>query len=147
MSIEITAESIDFLVQECKHALIMESTEKDKKRTEDPSRYASPKAIPRRRTMDGSPMSPAPTVLESTPSSAPGGFTPRRSPRTKTNASKQKCYYLQQRRAYMAKITKANGQCSYKSFRVASPRSAARMKQNAKAAAIAWIKSMGGKGE
>ena len=147
MSVELTEACVDFLVQECKHALILKAREDERKRIQDASRYASPKALPRRRTMDGSPMSPATTVLESTPSSVAGGFTPRRSPLANASVTKQSCYYLSKRRAYMARITKADGRSSYKTFRVASPKSAARMKLNAKAAALAWIRSMGGKGE
>ena len=147
VSIEITNESLDFLVQECKYALILKAREEERKMREDASRFSSPKAAPRRRTMDGSPMSVVPTELESTPGSSQGGLTPRRSSRARVKVVKQTCYYIQKRRAYIAKITREDGKSSYKSFRVASPKSAARMKVNAKAAAMAWIKGMGGKSE
>ena len=147
VSIEITSASLDFLVQECKYALIQHAHENERKRQLDALRYASPKPVPRRRTMDGSPISPTPTLLESTPSSAAGGFTPRREARVKAKVLKQSCYYVKGRRAFMARVTKADGSTRYKSFRVASPKSADAMKENARLAAMAWIRGMGGRAQ
>ena len=140
VSVELTEGALDFLVQECKHYLIQKAKDEEKARAEPVDRFASPKMAPKRRTMDGSPVSegPAPTVIETpSPSSAPG-----RSPRVKV--TRHCCYYLRKRSSYMARIQRDNGKSSYKSFRIASPKSADRTKRAAKAAALAWIRQMSG---
>ena len=116
VSIEPTADALEFLVHECAFDL-----EARVARDEGDPRYASPEPSPRHRTMDGSPVC---------------GRTPPSEPARKTKST---CYFITSRNAWMARVTK-NGKNSYKSFKVMSPGSEGR-KRRAKALAQSWIDS------